>query len=175
MQYIIYFFIVIILSGVNFGADPGLRFFGVLPNFILILLISLGLSKARPELSFFVAFFGGLVLDFSTGVLFGIFTITLLFLVFILKLITENFMIADISWKHQVFIFILMLILFNLFLYYLNFAAFYFHWVKQMIDFSILKMEFLPSIIYNLLLFYPFKRLVEAINSFEKNFYAKSF
>ncbi len=173
MKYAIYFFIIIILAGVNFGVFPTLSFYGVLPNLLLILLVTVSLSKAKPELSFFVAFIGGLILDFSSGIFFGSFTITFLCLALILELITKNFLVIDIDWKYQIIIFILVLILANLLLYGFSLLAFYLHWVKEKADFTPLKGTLLPFLAYNLLLFYPIKRLVVAFNFLEQKYLNK--
>lgn len=173
MKYAIYFFIIIILAGVNFGVFPFLSFYGVLPNLLLILLVVVSLSKAKPEFSFFIAFFSGLILDFSSGIFFGSFTITFLCLVLILELITKNFLVIDIDWKYQIIIFILVLILTHLLLYGFNLLAFYFHWVKERVDLASLKETLLPFLAYNLLLFYPIKRLVNAFNFLERKYFNK--
>ncbi len=168
MKKLILFVSIIILFGLNIGIFPYLKIFGTVPNLLLLFLIFFVLEKKDNEI-YFVAFFSGLFLDFTSGWLIGGYTFSLLFVAFILSFISYRLAIFKISLKSISLAIVFCLLVSKIVVLAFGFLAFKFNLWPVEVRVGLIRPEIFAEIFYNLLLAYPiylFTRFIVELNSY---------
>lgn len=82
---------IIILVVIQITLMPYMAIYGTWPNLILLLALVLIIFGATTE-SFLVASLGGLILDLASSLFFGFFTIVLMILIFMAKILVSKYL-----------------------------------------------------------------------------------
>ncbi len=99
MKYLIYTVVILFLVGITAG---GFHHFSILrgvPQLVMLLLIIVAAERKNTDYMF-VALVGGVLIDFSTSVAFGSFTLSFLVLGFLSKFLFEDMLLARSPLKH---------------------------------------------------------------------------
>jgi len=154
MKYLFYFFVLVILAGLQTGLFSYFRFFGATPNLILLFILGVCLQREGGDW-IFVALMGGLLTDYSTGMLPGTFTISFLSAAVLLYLTIHNLVVFELNWKYLVGVVILFTLIANLLSWIISNFALMHSWTQAAIDLRVSAAQFLPATIYNIALAYP--------------------
>ncbi len=168
MKYIIYFFAILLLLGLNVGLFENLKIFGQVPNLLFLFALYFALEKKTEEF-FFVCFLSGVFLDFFSPGFFGAYTFSLLTSGLALHLFVSQFLATELNWKTLTLAIALCWLIFNLLFWLFGLAAFKFNWFYGYQDLKTASLNFFYGLIYNGFLFYP----VYLFYNFLKNFVDK--
>lgn len=169
MKYLIYFVVIILLVGINAGMFSYLKIAGAAPNLVFLLVIFFALDKENYDF-IFLAFCGGLFLDFFSGGPFGGFTLILLLTGFLLRLLANRLLISETNWKYLAAVLAGVVFISGVILKLYGVAVFKLGWPGQYPDFQIFSSRFFPEYLYNLLLMYPVYRLAKFLKYIDVNF-----
>ena len=165
MKYFIYCITVIVLAGLNFGLFGYLKVFGVAPDLLLLFVVGASLQRDADD-SFYIAFLGGLFMDFYNGLLAGSFTIAFLLVSLLSYLFIHKLVVFELSWRYLFAATILSTVFTALFVWFVTAAVFHAGWMQNSIDIRLLRSHLLIEIVYNSLLAYPIYILASWLKNF---------
>ncbi|MDR3642153.1 MAG: hypothetical protein P4L74_00820 [Candidatus Doudnabacteria bacterium] len=154
MKYFIYILAIIILLGVNIGLFGNLPIRGQSPNLLLLLTVYFSVDKSSYDF-YFIAFACGLFLDCFSASFFGGWTFGFLILALALHTLSSQLLVLELNWKS------LALLVFGSFSL-VSFCLWFYTWAALKagapgygLGFNPSLADFVPALIYNLLLLYP--------------------
>mgnify|MGYP001421975408 CR=1 FL=1 len=115
--FLIFFFLLLVLFQASFFYHFNL--WGVTPNLVLIFLVLLNFFEKKSEKSgIFIAAFSGLLLDFFSGLSFGVYFLTFIFLAFLIKKILKS--LGEENIVYFILVFLFSFFIYNLLPFLLN-------------------------------------------------------
>ncbi len=172
MKYFFYFIAIILLLSVDIGFFSHLKFFGVVPNLILVLLVVSALDRESLE-CFFIAVVGGIFLDFYSTSYFGSFSFAFLAVAGFLQILVNNFLVFDIDWKLGIAALVVSTVAVHLFIYTFNLIVISLGIGMGQTPYLLDKTQIISELIYNLLLLLPIYKLLDAIKYFLKSLFSR--
>jgi rod shape-determining protein MreD len=160
MKYIIYFFTIIFLLGINIGVFSYLKIFGAVPNLLLIFLVVLFLQSGHEDY-FVLALLSGLLLDFYAGTFPGSFAFAFLFLGVLLSICIRYLLMLESDWKSLLSVLTVAVFFVAVFVRLYSLAVVWLHWSPQVLDFQGFWLKTVAELAYSLLLLYPMSYLVK--------------
>jgi hypothetical protein len=172
MKYFFYFLAIILLLSLDIGFFSHLKFFGAVPNLILVLLVVSALDRESLE-CFFIAVVGGIFLDFYTASYFGSFSFAFLILAGLLQILVNNFLVFDIDWKLGVAALTVSTVLVHFFIYLFNLAVVGLGIGMGQSPYLLDKTKIFFELLYNLMALLPTYKLLDAIKYFLKTLFTR--
>lgn len=160
MRYVMYIFIVGAILGITFGLFSSWGWNGLVPDFILLIVIALSLVFDNFDYLFF-GLIGGFWLDVVYGLPIGSFTIPLLFFGVISSYLLRQRLFSEIRWYHFVGAIATATILLKLWLWGYTNILLLFQWSSFAISGPQLLTHIILNIFANILLAYPVYVIVE--------------
>lgn len=154
MRYLAFFISIFFLLVINLSVFGILPIRGHLPNLIFLFSLCAALGKKEFDV-FFIAFFGGLWLDFFSAGFFGGQTFALLCVSLSVFLFANYMFAAELNFKTLGFSLIFAWAMFCLINWLWQLAAAKLNLAPNYLDFKLISQNFIFSLIYNLLLLYP--------------------
>lgn len=149
-----YFFLIILLYAANAGFLQNFIIYGA-GSVNLLFLLTISLALLSDDLGFLpVALFSGLILDFSTGVFFGSFSLAFAFAGTLLYLIAREVVAVENNWKYLPGILLLSQLFVYVWVYFYNLLAARMGAAYAALPFLALPRHFVWEFFYNLLFFY---------------------
>jgi rod shape-determining protein MreD len=173
MKYLVYFFTIIILLGLNLGLFNSWQIGGQFPNFLLLLTIFFALEKKDFDF-YFIAFFSGLFLDFYYTGFFGAYTFSLITIALGLHLLANRFLVLELNWKSLTLLLLGSLIVFNFLLFVYGFITYKIGLSGEYENIKAFSGSFPQSFFYNWLLLYPMYLFSQGLKNFIDNWTVRS-
>jgi len=167
LKYFFYLIAIVLLLGLNIGFFPYFKIFGAVPNLLLVMVVIAGLDKESFD-CFYIAFLGGLFLDFQTTAPFGSFTASFLVIAGALQLIVNNFLVFEITWKYAIAFLAGATVLSYAIFWGISHLAAHLGFIGISLNSPALKARLLQEIIYNTILLLPIYKLMDLIKYFLK-------
>jgi hypothetical protein len=164
-----YLILILLLYSFNAGFLPGFELFSALPNLLLILVLYFAL-ETEGEFYLPLAFVSGLVLDLSTGVFLGSFSVAFLLISAGLRAFSRDVAVIHSNWKYFPFILLVSQCILYAWLYGYNRMADYIGAFSNLLNFRLLVTRFVWEFVYNLLFIYPVWQLAYAAQKLAAKF-----
>lgn len=154
MKYVIYLIVIIILAGIQTGLFPYLKFFGAVPDLLLLFVVGSCLQREAED-AFFVALLCGLFVDLQNGVFVGSYTLSFLLLALLLYLVIGRLVVFELNFKYLVAATVAAVVFTGFLAWLISAAAVHFGWAAAAIDPHIWRSRLPQEIAYSLILCYP--------------------
>jgi rod shape-determining protein MreD len=164
MKYLIYIFVIVVLAGLQTGLFPYLKFFGVVPNLLLLFVVGTCLQREAED-AFFVALLCGLVVDFQNAVFVGSYTVSFLVLALLLYLAIGRLVVFELNFKYLVVTAALAVVFTGFLAWILSVEATRVGLAVAAIDGHVWRSRLPAEILYNLVLCYPLYALATWVHN----------
>jgi rod shape-determining protein MreD len=171
VKYLIHFIVIIVLAGVQIGFFSYLKFFGAVPDVLLLFVVGCCLQREAED-AFFTALFAGLFADFLNGLFIGSYSASFLILALLLYLIINRLIVFELSFKYLLAVVAAATLFIGLFVWLISAVALHYGWATVAADPHVLRGLLLPELVYNLVLAYPLYALATKVHDL---IYAQSF
>ena len=174
MKYLVYFFVLAALCGLNSGLAPYIQIHGQGPNLLFLFIFILAIEAT--ELDFMLpALLAGLFLDFYSGATFGSFTAALLITVFFVHKAVRQLAGLESNLKYLSLVLLPAQVAFTLIFYAYGFMAFKAGFSLVPPSSAQWLSRFLISFSFNLVLLYPIYILVGYLKSFMEKYITREY
>lgn len=164
MKYFIYFIILIVLAGLQSGLFRYLKFFGAVPDLMLLFVVGCCLQREAED-AFFVALLAGLFVDLQNGVFVGSYAFSFLLLALLLYLVIRQLVVFELNFKYLVAATIVAVVFTGFLAWLISGLAEHLNLAVAAIDPHIWRSRLLPEIIYDVILCYPIYALATWIHN----------
>ena len=165
MKYLIYSVVTIFLVGITAGGFQHFSILHAVPQLVLLLVILV--AAERKNLDYlFVAIVGGVLLDFTTSIAFGSYTLSFLVIGMLAKFLFEDMLLARSPLKHIPWIVSSAIILQHFWIWLYNGTLIRFHSSYIPLRLSEAMLIAIGAIIYTLLLLFPAYWIIEKLNDY---------
>jgi cell shape-determining protein MreD len=159
MKYLFYTLFLIILCGLWVALAPFLRISGQVPQVLFLLVLAWSLEK-QDEDFLLIALLSGLFLDFYSGLAAGSFTVPLLMVALLARLVTNNFLALELNSKYLAALLLPAQVLFEACYFGVGWLWFKLGLAADIPSMHMLLRGFLVALAYNLVFLYPISSLV---------------
>jgi len=168
VKYIIYFGVLVVLSGITLGFFNHYRIVGVAPNLLLLFTVFAALEQKNLDFMF-IAFIGGLFADSYTGVSMGSFLVGFLTIGFIGHIVHTRVVFLNSLWKYLPIAVVVAVLGVYAWVWVFNNILFYFHVWSVTVSTKAFRHMLPALLVYNIILMYP----VYFVYTFVRNTVAK--
>lgn len=165
MKYFIYILAIIIALGLEAGIFTQFSIQGAIPDLILLMVIYLALKHEDFD-SFFIALIGGLFMDAYVGLPIGTITLGYLIIAGLIHGAFNSLIIHELTWKQIPIVLVAAVALLHSWMISYAWLLLHFHWGNEVLVAREVAARILPSLLYNLLLFYPAMALYSILDKF---------
>lgn len=162
MRYIIYIIITGALVALTFGLFSVWGWHGFVPNFLLLMIVSLALAFHNSDY-LLVAFLGGIWFDILYGLPLGSFSIPFILIGGGSSAIFQRWLFTEVTWRHFIITIAVATVALDFWLWLYTNLLFTVHWSPLAISGSQLLHNVVPVLIANVVLAYPVYVAVELI------------
>ncbi len=173
MRYAVHFICIVFLLVANLGLFGLLPIWGQIPNLLFLFVLCSALAKKEFDF-LFVAFLCGLFLDFYSPAFFGGHTLALLLIALVTYLFSNYIFVIELNFKNLALATIFSWLGLNLIVWLWGLAALKFNLNPSYVSLKIFMSNFLPGLIYNLLLLYPMYLFYDFLRHSLDNYEARS-
>lgn len=171
MKYLVYFFVIVLLAGVQTGLFSYFKVFGAAPDLMLLFVVGCSLQH-KAEDAFFVALIAGLFADFLNGLFIGSFTLSFLLLTMLFYLAIRQLVVFELSFKYLLGVVVFSLLFTSVLVWLFSSLGVHVGWSEVTVNATVLRRLFILELIYNLIFAYPVYALATYIHH---KIYARSF
>jgi len=172
MKYFVYLFLILILLGLNVGLFNYIRIFGQMPNLLFLLALCASLEKNDFDF-YFIAFVGGLFLDFFSTGFFGGYTFSFLVVSLLAHFFADNVLVSGFNWKTLSGVLLVGFLVFSWVWWLYSFVSVLLGLAPDFLSLKEFLLTLVPGIFYNLLLLYPIYILNNLTREFLNNWHIR--